>query len=428
MTVTGTRSRQWRNWAGTESCTPCLTIAARHEDDIIGAVRAAADRDDEIRVTGSGHSSNAIACTPGVRLDLARHRGIVSIDRDAGEVTVRAGTTIAALNTALHRAGLAVANLGHLAGQTLGGAISTGNHGSGRSHPPLAGEVTSVRLVRGDGDVANLTAASGDLFRCVRTALGGLGILSAVTMRVRPAFRLRVTERPEPLAAVLERFAHWPAEAEHTYFSFRPGGREVHMRHMSAVPDETSPRAGLIRLAGTAAQVRTAARWAGPIPSRDYVTDSQNAFTVWEPARFSACEYAFPLEGGGEVLTAVCDALVGHEPRSPYPFTVRVSAAEDAALSLAADRPTMYLNFATPNKAGDVAVLRRFDAACREHGGRPHWGKRHFAAAEYIRDRYPGWELFQRVRTAVDPEQRFVNEHLRRVLGITGSGRTGRNR
>jgi L-gulono-1,4-lactone dehydrogenase len=428
MTATGSRTRRWRNWAGTESCTPGLTIAARHEDDIVAAVRTAADHDDEIRVTGSGHSFNAIACTPGVRLDLTRHRGIVSIDRDASEVTVRAGTTTAALNTALHQAGLAVANLGHLAGQTVGGAISTGNHGSGRNHPPLAGEVTAVRLVRGDGEVVDLTSACGDLFRCVRTALGGFGILSTVTLRVRPAFRLRVIERPEPLAAVLERFAHWPEEAEHTYFSFRPGDREVHMRHMSAVPDAASPRTGLIRLAGTAAQVRTAAGWGGKIPSRDYVTDSWRAFTVWEPARFTACEYAFPLAGGREVLIAVRDELAGHEPRSPYPFTVRVSAAEDAALSLAAGRPTMYLNFATPNKPGDVAVLRRFDAACRAHEGRPHWGKRHFATVEDIRDRYPGWELFQRVRAAVDPDGRFVNDHLRRVLGITATGRTGRKR
>ncbi|MEU5259257.1 D-arabinono-1,4-lactone oxidase [Amycolatopsis sp. NPDC021455] len=428
MTGTRSRTRRWRNWAGTESCAPGTTVAARHEDDIVAAVRAAADRDHEIRVTGSGHSFNAIACTGGVRLDLRRHRGIVSIDRDAGEVTVRAGTTIGALNTALHRAGLAVANLGHLAGQTLGGAISTGNHGSGRTHPPLAGEVTAVRLVRGDGGVVNLTSAGGDPFRCVRTALGVLGVLSEVTLRVRPAFRLRVTERPEPLAAVLERFAQWPEEAEHTYFSFGPDDTEVHMRHMSPVPDEPSPRAGLIRFAGTVAQVRTAAKRAGRIPSRDYVTDSRHAFTVWEPARFTACEYAFPLAGGREVLVAVRDALAGHEPRSPYPFTVRVSAAEDAALSLAAGRPTMYLNFAAPNTAGDVAVLRRFDAACRAHGGRPHWGKRHFATAGDIRDRYPGWELFQRVRAVMDPDGRFVNDHLRRVLGITGAGRTGRKR
>ena len=52
-----------------------------------------------------------------------------------------------------------------------------------------------------------------------------------------------------------------------------------------------------------------------------------------------------------------------------------------------------------------------------EYGGRPHWGKRHYQSAATLRSRYPGWDRFRAVRDRLDPERKFENEYLRRVLG-----------
>jgi L-gulonolactone oxidase len=51
------------------------------------------------------------------------------------------------------------------------------------------------------------------------------------------------------------------------------------------------------------------------------------------------------------------------------------------------------------------------------YGGRPHWGKRHYQSAATLRPRYPAWERFQAVRDRLDPERKFENDYLRRVLG-----------
>jgi FAD/FMN-containing dehydrogenase len=51
------------------------------------------------------------------------------------------------------------------------------------------------------------------------------------------------------------------------------------------------------------------------------------------------------------------------------------------------------------------------------YGGRPHWGKMHFQTAETLAPRYPRWEAFQAVRAQLDPEGRFANQYLNRVLG-----------
>ena len=53
-------------------------------------------------------------------------QGVVSMDKDKMEVTVRAGTTLRELNRILEESGLAMKILGSISEQTVGGAVSTG--------------------------------------------------------------------------------------------------------------------------------------------------------------------------------------------------------------------------------------------------------------------------------------------------------------
>jgi L-gulonolactone oxidase len=58
-----------------------------------------------------------------------------------------------------------------------------------------------------------------------------------------------------------------------------------------------------------------------------------------------------------------------------------------------------------------------FEAIVREHAGRPHWGKRHTLDASALRELYPRFDDFLAVRDRLDPERRFANDYLTRVLG-----------
>jgi hypothetical protein len=49
--------------------------------------------------------------------------------------------------------------------------------------------------------------------------------------------------------------------------------------------------------------------------------------------------------------------------------------------------------------------------------GRPHWGKEHSLDAEALRGVVPRLDDFLRVRDELDPERRFANPYLERVLG-----------
>ena len=66
------------------------------------------------------------------------------------------------------------------------------------------------------------------------------------------------------------------------------------------------------------------------------------------------------------------------------------------------------------------------EAIMRGYGGRPHWGKLHTQTAETLREVYPRFDDFLRVRDELDPERRFANPYLERVLGGGGEQQSAR--
>jgi L-gulonolactone oxidase len=57
------------------------------------------------------------------------------------------------------------------------------------------------------------------------------------------------------------------------------------------------------------------------------------------------------------------------------------------------------------------------EALMKRLGGRPHWGKLHWRTAADLAPLYPRWADFQAMRDRLDPDRRFANAYLERVLG-----------
>ncbi len=61
--------------------------------------------------------------------------------------------------------------------------------------------------------------------------------------------------------------------------------------------------------------------------------------------------------------------------------------------------------------------FRGVESIMNQFGGRPHWGKLHFQTAETLSKKYPKWNLFQEMRSQLDPAGRFLNKELVKILG-----------
>src|SRR5262249_49402295 len=136
-------------------------------------------------------------------------------------VTIAAGTRIRELVAALAERGLALPIVGSIAAQAIAGAIATGTHGSSLVHGNLSSLVEGVRLIDGRGSPIEIGAHDPRLDGA-RVHLGALGVLTRITLRVEPAFRLAETIEALPLDGACARAAELARSAEYVKIWWLP--------------------------------------------------------------------------------------------------------------------------------------------------------------------------------------------------------------
>ena len=437
--MSSTPSTSWRNWAGNETAVATQVRTPRELGEIADAVTGAKISGHTVRARGAGHSFTAVAAAHGVALDLSKWTGIVSADRDTGLVTVRSGTSLRELNGELDRLGLAMPNLGDIDSQTISGAMSTGTHGTGAGLGGLATQIAELQLVLADGTIATCSATERpDLFAAARVGLGTLGVITNVTLQTVPAFVLAADERPEPIEQVLENLDAYSADNDHFEFYWFPYGPKALVKLNNRLPAGTKPEPlgrvkqfveyelvenqafGAIVGLGRAMPrlVRPLNKLCSQVLSpRSYSDVSHRVFTTARKVRFVESEYAVPRAE----LRGVLDELRARIPKLTdavmFPVEVRVAAADDIWLSTAYERDSGYLAVHQSLGLRYREYFAMVESVVGQVGGRPHWGKMHTLDAETLRERYPRFEDFRRVRAEVDPEGRFRNPYTDRVLG-----------
>jgi len=207
------------NWSGTHSVE--LARGTYHEpetvDELVRLVSKAYREGHHIRPVGSALSPNGLAFDSRGMVCLSNLDNIIDINKDEMTVTVQAGARVSQVLDALRPHGLTLPNLASIAEQQIGGFVSVGAHGTGAAIPPCDEFVTALTLATPSphGVVKMTEASHGQLFRLARLGLGGLGILSEVTLKVIPAHRLveqtsvmTRSEAKEKLPTLLKRHKH----------------------------------------------------------------------------------------------------------------------------------------------------------------------------------------------------------------------------
>ncbi|SFA82538.1 FAD-linked oxidoreductase [Amycolatopsis marina] len=429
----------WTNWAGTAQASPTRVHKPRNVAEIARAVTDAAVEGRRIRALGSGHSFSPIAVAEDDAIDLTQWSGVVSADVESGLVTVRSGTTLRALNRELDALGLAMSNLGDIDAQTVSGAISTGTHGTGARLGGLATQIAALELVLADGTVVSCSAdRRPELFAAARVGLGALGVISTVTLRCEPSFVLAAQERPEPLDEVLAGFDAAADANDHVEFYWFPYGRNALVKRNNRKPAGTVPRPLSAarryfdyeivenRAFGALCRIgRTVPRLVRPLggltssllSAREYSDVSHRVFVTHRAVRFVESEFAVPRESLHHVLGELRRAVPKLESPVAFPVEVRVAAADDIWLSTAYGRDSAYIAVHQFTGMPYREYFAAFADIAGEVGGRPHWGKMHRLDAEQLRERYPRFDDFRRMRAEVDPHGIFTNDYLDRVLG-----------
>ncbi|MFE2443421.1 D-arabinono-1,4-lactone oxidase [Stenotrophomonas sp. NPDC087984] len=436
-TMKTVRSSVWRNWAGNVTARPVRSVAPSSTQELAEVVRRAAAEGLKVKAVGSGHSFTTTAATDGLLIRPDRMAGVRGLDREAGTVTVAAGTPLRQLNETLSAHGLSLANMGDIMEQTVAGATATGTHGTGRDSASIAAQIKGLELVTADGSVLRCSAAENpEIFAAARIGLGALGVVSAITFAVEPEFLLTAREEPMPFDRVMADFERLVAENEHFEFYWFPHTGNCNTKRNNR---STGPAAPVGRVSGwvddellsngifqVACSVGRAVPATIPgiakissraLSARTYTDIPYKVFTSPRRVRFLEMEYAVPREAAVTALRELKSTVDRSGLRVSFPVEVRTAPADDIALSTAAGRETAYIAVhlyrGTPHRAYFTAAEQIMIA----HGGRPHWGKLHSRDAGYLSGVYPRFGEFTAVRDRLDPDRLFTNDYLRRVLG-----------
>lgn len=426
----------WRNWAGSVRVSPRQLLKPESVSEIQEIVRGM-PRGERLRMTGSGHSFTPIAVSRDVLMRPSHFGEGVGIDSDRRVARVPAGMRLSDVNEYLAAAGFALANMGDITAQTMAGSISTSTHGTGLGFTGLAGQVVGFGLVSANGDHMECSATEHpEVWRFGRVGLGALGILTYVDMRIVPAFRLHAVEEPRRLSEVLSNFDRTVSSVDHFEFYWIPHTKWALTKTNIRTQDEARPRPraqkwwnktvmenyafGAVCATGRLIPALIP-RLATALPSsgrQEFVEASHDVFATRRLVKFHEMEYSIPRQHLVAAFGQLVDAVDRSGLKVSFPVEVRVTGPDDVPLSTSYGRESAYIAVHMYKGMPYEGYFRMVEEILSPFEGRPHWGKIHFQSAETLRSRYELFDAFRELRSQLDPNGIFVNDHLERVLGV----------
>jgi FAD/FMN-containing dehydrogenase len=162
-------------------------------------------------------------------------------------------------------------------------------------------------------------------------------------------------------------------------------------------------------------------RLATALPStgrQEFTEASHEVFATRRLVKFHEMEYSIPRERLPEALSSIVEAVRREKLRISFPVEIRVTAADDVPLSTSSGRESAYIAVHMYKGMDYEQYFRLVESIVMPMNGRPHWGKIHFQGAETLRHQYQHFAEFVALRERLDPNRRFVNPYVERVLGL----------
>lgn len=426
-----------RNWDRSQSWRPESIQHPADEDEIVALIHQAAEKGKRVKPIGSALSWSDIIDIPAVAIQFDKLDRIIEVDRDGRRITLQAGAPLMRVNEALAEHGLALDNFGSIVKQTAAGYTATGSHGTGVRTPILSSYIESMRLIDGRGRVHELDAEhEPDLFSAARVNLGCLGVVSQITLRCVEAFdleeRLELVDFDNALADLETILAQndyckfwWlPYTGKIQLYAFNKTTKAHSGAGLSGFLDETGISGLMFDVLIALGRV-----FPGAIPfihntvqnihyhPHARVDRSDKVIKVASSIpRHQETEYAIPVQKAAEAIDRTRQMILGAEYRVNFPLEVRFVASDDIPLSPASGRDSCYIGPYISSTKWAPACFADFEALMAEYGGRPHWGKSFSLDGRQLRERYPEYDTFNRLRQENDPNGLFRNSFADRVF------------
>ena len=324
----------------------------------------------------------------------------------------------------------ALPNQGDIDQQSLAGAISTGTHGTGIDLPCLSAFVEGFELLIADGELLQCNREQNtEIFQAGRVALGSLGILTKMSLQNRPRYKLKEQIRLCSLKDVFAHIDQWKHQHRHIEFWAFIHSDQVMLKTLNETDDEIQPRQkswssedALLTLCSETTRIIPASNHylqkllSVFVKPTCYVDWSNHIFPTPRKTKFNEMEYQIPVNLGLQCLDEVLHTLRKHQVPMFFPIEFRYVKGDDIWLSPFYQRDSVSISIHQFYKQDYHAIFNLVEPILQKYQGRPHWGKLHSMTATSLHDLYPKWDDFMALRQQLDPQQKWLNPHLKQLF------------
>ena len=410
-----------KNWAGNfEFSTDRVYNAAD-----VQQVQELVKKYDKLKVIGSRHCFNRIADSTDNLISLKEMDKMLSLDEKALTVTVGSAMKYGQLCPYLDSKGFALHNLASLPHISIAGACATATHGSGVKNGNLSSAVTAMEIVTADGNIVTLSREKdGEKFLAAVVNLGALGVVTKVTLKIEPAYKMkqnvfvqlpmsRLKDHFEEIMSAgysVSLFTDWQTENINEVWI----KSKVNEGAASELPAEffgaKAATKNLHPIAELSA-VNCTEQMGVTGPWYERLPHFRMGFTPSSGKELQS-EYFVPRHNAVDAILAVQKL---HEHISPHLqiTEVRTIDADNLWMSPCYKQPSATIHFTWKQDWESVRkVLPLIEQELAPFNARPHWGKLFTMSADKLKSKYEKLPDFQKMIKEYDPKGKFRNEFL----------------
>jgi xylitol oxidase len=383
---------------------------------------------DKLKVLGTRHCFNTIADTEHIFISSRKLNKVVALDESARTVTVEGGMKYGELSPVLNEKGYALPNLASLPHISVAGAITTATHGSGVKNGNLASPVAALEIVTADGSVVTLSEKDGDEFNAAVVGLGAIGMITKVTLKLQPTFKMRqyvyehlpMTQLKLHFDEIVSAgysvslFTDWQteninevwiksveddnanSESKSDFFGAKPATKNLHpIAELSA--ENCTEQMGVL---GT---------WYERLPH------FKMGFTPSSGKELQA-EYFVPTQHAVDAILAV--QKMGKQI-GPHLFIseIRTIDADNLWMSPSYKQASVAIHFTWKQEWNAVSkLLPVIEKELAPFNVKPHWGKLFTLSSKTLASRYQKLADFKELISKYDPTKKFRNEFLDKYI------------
>jgi xylitol oxidase len=413
------------NWAGNYKYSTSSLLQAASVEDARSLVR----RYNKLKVLGTRHCFNNIADSKDHFLSLSTCNKVLALDKTNHTVTIEGGVRYGELAVFLNDNGYALHNLASLPHISVAGGVATATHGSGVHNANLSSAVLAMEFITAAGETVTLSKhKDAEHFAGAVIHLGGLGVVTKLTLAVQPAYQIRQYVYENLPMGELELYFDKIMSAGYSVSLFTDWrnknisevwiksrvGDGAGFGQQSNFYGATAARENVHPIKGLGAENCTE-QMGVPGPWHERLPHFRMGFTPSSGKELQS-EYFVPREHSYAAMKAVEQLQEKISPHLQI-TEIRCIAADDLWMSPCHHQPSTTIHFTwKPDWPAVSQVLPLIERQLAPFNARPHWGKLFTMSHQRLHTLYPKMPAFQQLLRHYDPTGKFRNDYLDKVI------------